>query len=1194
MRRTQPALSFVAPHVLAYPELSALSAANSVGPGGGSGRIRVGFVSSFFHTHTLMQLFLGVIEGLDPAVFEVIVLDISSRPADAVTERVRRAASKYVKLPQIDAAGLGAVQAVVAEQQLDVLVFNDIGLSQHTWFLAFGRFAPVQCLTLSNGMTSGLPTIDYYVSTAASQPAMQAQQKYSESLVLLDSLYFHLTDPLFEDDVAQYFSKMQQFEFAQVTKAALRRKWGLPPNANLYFCFQGLFKLHPEFDATIFRILELDANAVVVFMHDPKKPSWTTLLQARFKESATMLASGAAGHGMLQGVSLEEQQQLGVVALTALSNGRVHFADKLPHADYVRVMMAADVHLDPFPFGGGLTTAELIGLHLPVVTLPGSHRSGRLTTAMYSKMGVTDLVAHNQSHFAHLAVRMCNDEPWRKVVLSKIAAARDILFSETSHHETIAQWSAFLRRAVSEARRGSGRIASIMVEAQACDAASSEVCSDSGSDATAAIAEQSIGSVSRKAVSSMVDFSASTYFCDVILSMRSRPGATSIRGLRLIPAVSGLQPCSTDIQDEIYDPVRSAHPVGGRHFDVAVSLAGARLREVYAQDSATGVLLFLTHLFSSSVAYVGLQIPSSMPNVLGGAGSAQNKGTSQTSELTDIDNVFQLLLLIRRSFPRWKLMSATENSQKDGGNGVFCSFRRLAAESVGLEIYGQEPPLRLNLTTTGADLAEGSTFGSGFIVERESGEWDFSAAWRSCHRDFSPENHSSHHSVPWLPLNPFACATSVQHALGRADTGEFQHASTDASVAGKGASDTISSIFAQGGSLGSVSVRSDAKCTLVVPVYKRLTTLAQFLKHYQSLPWIHSAVVVWNNPALEPLTSETLLDRGVTLPVSVVRQSRNSLNNRYTISSDFIRTSCVLAVDDDDLFDLAELSLLKEAWNLLPTRIVGLSTYQRTHLWVPQEGKYAYSLVMGTGMPASMLLNSGTVYSTHFHDLYSSPTVHPARQLVDSMMNGEDVLFNFVVANATGLPPLIVKSSVAVRSVDKAAADEAQPALSSRSEHFAGRSSLFNKFARFFNCQRLHGCEEGLGSMSGATAPPYSSAMQVAQKADEPTLHVLVLPRYTSVLADSRVRDAARGHLSIPELLADVDDRPAGSVLYQFTAEGSTLQLPNGALYSTVVADHGNLKLNLKSTPQTAPVADSAAFAHWVAVDHAVLSPHLD
>ena len=67
------------------------------------------------------------------------------------------------------------MQDQIGAHELDVLVFNDIGLSQHTWFLAFARFAPVQCLTLSNGMTSGLDTIDYYVSTVNSQPGMQAQ-----------------------------------------------------------------------------------------------------------------------------------------------------------------------------------------------------------------------------------------------------------------------------------------------------------------------------------------------------------------------------------------------------------------------------------------------------------------------------------------------------------------------------------------------------------------------------------------------------------------------------------------------------------------------------------------------------------------------------------------------------------------------------------------------------------------------------------------------------------------------------------------------------------------------------------------------------------------------------------------------------------------------------------------------------------
>ena len=43
------------------------------------------------------------------------------------------------------------------------------GLSQHTWMLSFARLARIQCLTLSNGMTSGIPNMDYYVSTISSQ-----------------------------------------------------------------------------------------------------------------------------------------------------------------------------------------------------------------------------------------------------------------------------------------------------------------------------------------------------------------------------------------------------------------------------------------------------------------------------------------------------------------------------------------------------------------------------------------------------------------------------------------------------------------------------------------------------------------------------------------------------------------------------------------------------------------------------------------------------------------------------------------------------------------------------------------------------------------------------------------------------------------------------------------------------------------
>ena len=72
----------------------------------------------------------------------------------------------------------------------------------------------------------------------------------------------------------------------------------------------------------------------------------------------------------------------------------------------------------------------------------------------------------------------------------------------------------------------------------------------------------------------------------------------------------------------------------------------------------------------------------------------------------------------------------------------------------------------------------------------------------------------------------------------------------------------------------------------------------------------------------------------------------------------------MLAVDDDDLFGLNDLTMLQKAWALSPDRIVGLSTYQRTHLWNAKKGLYEYSLLMGQEMHASMLLNSGTVYVT--------------------------------------------------------------------------------------------------------------------------------------------------------------------------------------------------------------------------------------
>ena len=86
-------------------------------------------------------------------------------------------------------------------------------------------------------------------------------------------------------------------------------------------CFQGLFKLNPVFDSTVLDILRKDQLAVVVFMHDPKKESWTELLKGRLRHAAEALT--------------DTDPESGALALTALANGRVHFVTKLPHAKFV-------------------------------------------------------------------------------------------------------------------------------------------------------------------------------------------------------------------------------------------------------------------------------------------------------------------------------------------------------------------------------------------------------------------------------------------------------------------------------------------------------------------------------------------------------------------------------------------------------------------------------------------------------------------------------------------------------------------------------------------------------------------------------------------------------------------------------------------------------------------------------------------
>jgi tetratricopeptide (TPR) repeat protein len=339
------------------------------------GRIRLGFLSQYLCDHTIGQLNLGIIERLEKKRFELVVLSTSGRE-DAVTTRIRQAVDRYVEVPHEVPAALD----VVASQELDILHYPDIGMAPFTYGLAHSRLAPIQTMTWGHPVTSGLPTIDWFLSCEHAE-TNESDAHYTERLVRLSRLNVCLARP------------------ERKGPPRTRGHFRLPNDAHIYACPQMLFKFHPDFDAVLAGVLRGDPRGIVVTI-DAKYPEWRQLLVDRWTRTMPDVVE------------------------------RIRFLSKMPRADFMELLACSDVMLDPFPFGGGHTSYEALALGLPVITLPGDQLRGRLAYAMYRQMGYTDLLAKGTDDYIRLALRLGTDSQERAAAAAAILESCGVLFDD--------------------------------------------------------------------------------------------------------------------------------------------------------------------------------------------------------------------------------------------------------------------------------------------------------------------------------------------------------------------------------------------------------------------------------------------------------------------------------------------------------------------------------------------------------------------------------------------------------------------------------------------------------------------------------------------------------------------------------------------------------------------------------------------
>ena len=203
------------------------------------GKPRIGFVSPFFRDHTLGRLMGGVIEQLPRDQFTVVIAGFGP-PADAVARRIADSADEIHILPR----DLATARAALAEARLDLIVYAGIGMDPLLYFLAFARLARVQCTGWGFPVTTGIPTMDAFLSSDLVETA-DADAHYSETLVRLPSLGTRYAMP-----------RIPALDRAEAAAAL-----GLDPARHVYLYPYGPFRFPPEFDAIAARILERDPRA---------------------------------------------------------------------------------------------------------------------------------------------------------------------------------------------------------------------------------------------------------------------------------------------------------------------------------------------------------------------------------------------------------------------------------------------------------------------------------------------------------------------------------------------------------------------------------------------------------------------------------------------------------------------------------------------------------------------------------------------------------------------------------------------------------------------------------------------------------------------------------------------------------------------------------------------------------------------
>ena len=360
--------------------------------------LKVGVCSEFLiKSHTIGKLFTKVLLDLLKTDIELIIYIPPNRIRDSEQDLVENTFKRVIYLPY----STDKASKLIFSDNLDILFYPDIGMSNYTYILALSRLALVQATSLGHPNTTGIKNIDYFISNDI--VPHHPSSSYTERLIKFSRLPFNYPTP-------------------KINESKLTSKNLIPSNNNFIIGLtQSLFKLHPDFDQILESILEEIKNAYLILVEDQHGHTAKNLKDRWKKRSNSLLE-------------------------------RSIFLKRMSNEDFLNTTKNCHIMLDPFYFGSGNTFYEAMAFGIPFVTYPFSQR-GSLVASGYKQMGIKNPpIAKSPKDYINWCKKYANNSLFLQKTKDELKdKAQKYLFND---NEIYKEYYTFFTEAVHEARQG--------------------------------------------------------------------------------------------------------------------------------------------------------------------------------------------------------------------------------------------------------------------------------------------------------------------------------------------------------------------------------------------------------------------------------------------------------------------------------------------------------------------------------------------------------------------------------------------------------------------------------------------------------------------------------------------------------------------------------------------------------------------